>query len=169
MNSSVAFCCTCFQMASCASGTSASGQSQTCYQLATLFSAARRGCDSADRTRQVRRRQRERSLALPKCAGPMVVVERLTAAEMQASFSTSGHRCPMKQLSPTQIFRVSRHAPSPYCLIAEQIFFFWLPSRTPLRDIFRDSQFPSASYHPLRSAAQSRRTATPALHSIQFP
>jgi site-specific recombinase XerD len=35
------------------------GQSQTCHQLATLLSVARRSCNSADRTRQVRRQQRE--------------------------------------------------------------------------------------------------------------
>src|SRR5215831_5737058 len=46
------------------------GQSQTCHQLATLFSAARRGCNSADRTRQLGHQQRERSLALPQLWWP---------------------------------------------------------------------------------------------------
>src|SRR5260370_21344689 len=74
----------------------------------------------------------------------------------------------MKQLSPTQIFRVSRHAPSPVALSPNK---FLLPacSHTLFATFFLNSQLPSASYHLLCSAAQSRRTATPALRSIQFP
>jgi hypothetical protein len=55
-----------------------------------------------------------------------------------------------------------------YCLIAEQISSS-ASSHTLFATFFRNSQLPSASYHLLCSAAQSRRNATPALRSIQFP
>jgi hypothetical protein len=144
------------------------GARETCHQLATLFSAARRGCDSADRTRQVRRRQRARSLALPQVCwtdGGRREVHRCRDA---TSFSAGGHRCRMKQLSTARKPCVLRHDPSLFALSPNK---FLLPpsSHTLFATFFRNSPLPSASCHLLCSAAQSRRTATPALRSIQFP
>ena len=45
----------------------------------------------------------------PNCGGPMRIIERLTAAEIQ--LRSPRHRCGMKPLSPTRSLCVSRRAP----------------------------------------------------------
>src|SRR5260370_28876389 len=74
----------------------------------------------------------------------------------------------MKRLLPTQIFRVSRHAPSPIALSPNKSLLL-ASLHTRFATFLSNSQLPSASCHPLCSVAQPRCTSTPALHSIQFP
>src|SRR5258708_30310911 len=84
------------------------------------------------------------------------------------SFSAWRQRCRMKQLSTARKPCVLRHDPSLFALSPNKSL---LPasSHTLFATFFRNSPLPSTSCHLLCSAAQSRRTSTPALRSIQFP
>jgi len=139
---------------------------QWACHLATLFSVARHGCNSTDRTRHVRRRQRERSLALSQVCWTDGGRREVHGCRDTTSFSTSGHRR-MKQLSTSRTLCVLRHAPS---LLALSPNKFLLPASpdTLFTTFFRTSQLPGASCHLLCSAASPKHTSTPPLPSIQF-
>ena len=88
--------------------------------LATLLSPARLGT-TANRARRLHRQDSRDLWSCPKCGGPMMVVERLTAAEIQLRSPPRGHRCGMKRLSP--IRSAFPRAPLPLCLASERTSF----------------------------------------------
>ena len=168
MSSCAASCCTCFPKASCAFGTSDSwptaARHAPCHFAFILLG-------SAPQTEpEHRRRQDSSDLWLcPKCGGPMVVIERLTACRNPTSFSTRpGHGCRMKRLSTTRNLCVSRHAQSLLRLLAPQT------SSSRSSRSSTDSQLAFANHYSSLhsrlscSVAQLRPTSTPhlPLHSI---
>jgi putative transposase len=95
----------------------------------------------------------------PNCGGPMKVIQRLTAAEIQLR-SSHGRRCIMKRLSTTIKVLVLRRAPHPYSLPANKSF----PPASSITIIaipFRPSQFPAVHCYRVRSTAQPRQCLTP--------
>ncbi len=116
-----ASCCICSLMDSCASGTSASWPIVDVPQLATLFSAARLGYQTPSAEQDTSGACNASDLWLcPKCAGPMVVVERLTAPRFNFVLHLWSPLPHETTLDITNPLRVSAR-PFASRLIAEQI------------------------------------------------
>jgi hypothetical protein len=103
----------------------------------------------------------------PKCGGPMKIIERLTAAEIQPPFSTRVNRCCMKPLSPTRKLCVPRRAPH-FSTSSPHLF----PSK-PLQRPSSPRFFGSRQLWPWQcegpcSAAQPRHISNSPLLSIEF-
>src|SRR5712664_4966615 len=166
MNSSVASCCTCFPMASCASGTSASWPTGG-VQLSCLFAFS---C-FARRRRQSKTRHAPRTPVIFGSAPS--VLDRWWSSRgsplPRCNFVLHpGAALPHETTLHSKKTCVLRHDPSLFALSPNKSL---LPasSHTLFATFFRNSSLPRASCHLLCSAALSRRTSTPALRSIQFP
>jgi hypothetical protein len=166
MNSSVVSCCTCFRMASCASGTSASWPTGD-VPLSCLFAFSR----SARHRRQSKTRHAPKTPVIFGSAPSVLDRWRSSRGSPlpRCNFVLHlGTALPHETTLPSKKPCVLRHDPSLFALSPNK---FLLPASSPtlFATFFRNRQLPSASCHLLCSAAQSRRTSTPALRSIEFP
>ena len=159
MNSCVASFCICFPKASCASGTSVSSPTG---KRATLLPLCFHLLGSAPQTEQDRSGSKDSSdlWRCPKCGGPMMVVERLTAAEIQLRSPPPGHRCRMTRLSTTRnLLRASARSVS-LCLAVLQTASFYS-----LKSSLRESFALSSPFHLHVSSVVLCRAAPPHLNT----
>ena len=84
------------------------------------------------------------------------------------SFSTGGHCCGMKRLSPTRKLRAPRRAPH-LCAFPLNKSLLCASSTTLFALLFRGRQLLAGGCHVLCSPAQSGHTATPLLPTFEFP
>src|SRR5882762_11808006 len=166
MSSCAVSCCTYFPKASFVSGTSASllaGAAPLCFRF-----VGGRSLRYRDRTPNRKHPSREQACPLwlsPNCGAPMIVVERLTTAQIQL-------RCPPIRLTAAASLR-SFHTEEPACFATPtprvprqptHPFFPLLPTR-PVRPFCRFALFPARTPSP--SSSSPRPTAL-ALHSISI-
>ena len=105
----------------------------------------------------------------PMCGGPMVVVERLTAAEIQLrSPSATGHRCSMTPLSQTRILHVPQHIQSLYASPFYKPHLSTISSRLLARCFVAFVPFHLMDVVCRALPAQPPRSSTPLLPTIEF-
>jgi len=83
------------------------------------------------------------------------------------SFSTGGHRCSMNSLSPLRSLRAPRHGPY-LSALSLNTSLRSASSTTLFKVLCRRSELIAPSCQVLRSVAQSPRTPTPFLPTIEF-
>jgi len=152
MSSCAASCCTCSRKVSCASQLRHPGQLPNGPPPCHFPS----NCSAGHRQTQQKASTAGPSdlWSCPKCGGSMMVVERLTTAEIQLR-SPPGHRCGMKRLSPIRKCFSTRSVP--LCLASERTSFS--SSSTTLLTILFRIQLASGSYCHLSHCGQPRQSS----------